>query len=260
MSYIVSSSEKPHRLIEVEADRLIFREGDLGTDMFIIQEGRVEILQEVSGEERRIAVLERGDFFGEMALLEELPRSASARTLTPVKLVTANGAAFDSMLRRNPEIAVRIMRRLSRRLRDTDRLLKEALDALDRHHAKVAAQEGQYASTRISPTPAPAVLVHQASGSSFQFGPGSTTTIGRRDPVTGIRPNIDLTEVDLERSCSRRHAKVYLEGERFYLVEDLATTNGTFVNGARLSPGVPVEIRSGDALRFGIVEFTFQID
>ncbi len=260
MSYIVSSSEKPQPLIEFEADRFIFREGDLGTEMFIIQSGQVEILQEVGGEERRIAVLEKGDFFGEMAILEELPRSASARTVTAVELVKVNGAKFDAILRSNPEIAVRIMRMLSRRLRDTDRLLKEALDALDRQHAKMAAEDSREVGTRVAPGRAPGRLVHQGSGATFQLGAGRTTTIGRRDPVTGIRPNIDLTEVDLERSCSRRHAKITLEDGRYQLVEDLATTNGSFVNGNRISPGVPTEIRTGDALRFGIVEFTFQVD
>ena len=260
MSYTVSSSDARHHEIEIEAECLIFREGDLGTEMYIIQDGQVEILQEVAGEERRIAVLDKGDFFGEMAILEELPRSASSRTLTRVKLVKVNGATFDSMLRSNPEIAVRIMRMLSRRLRDTDRLLQEALDALDRHQAKAAAEGGREVTTRIAATPAPGRLVHQGSGSSYPLGPGSTTTIGRRDPVTGIRPNIDLTDVDLERSTSRRHAKIYVDGERYFLVEDLATINGTFVSGARISPGNPTEIRTGDSIRFGIVEFTFYID
>ena len=182
MSYIVSSSEKPLRVLEMEADQIVFRDGDLGTEMYIIQEGQVEILQEVSGEERRIAVLDKGDFFGEMAILEELPRNASARTLTAVKLVRVNGPAFDSMLRSNPEIAVRIMRMLCRRLRDTDRMLNEALDALDRQHAKISAREGVDTGTRVTPIPAPARLVEQGSG------PPSDSDPDPRQPSGGEIP------------------------------------------------------------------------
>ena len=94
-------------------------------EMYIIHEGRIEILKQIQGEQRQLAVLEKGDFFGEMSILEDLPRTASARAIGDVKLLLINGATFDQMLRTNPEIAVRMMRKLSRRLRETDRMLRE---------------------------------------------------------------------------------------------------------------------------------------
>jgi CRP-like cAMP-binding protein len=60
---------KGHRQ-EVAAGDYVFREGELGTEMYIVQEGQVEILKRIGGEERQLAVLEKGDFFGEMSLLE----------------------------------------------------------------------------------------------------------------------------------------------------------------------------------------------
>src|SRR4029077_11264090 len=96
-------------------------------EMFIIHEGKIEILNQVGGKETVLAVLEKGDFFGEMSVLEEMPRAASARAITDTRLLQINGSTFDQMLRDNPEIAVRMMRKLSRRLRETDDLLKVAL-------------------------------------------------------------------------------------------------------------------------------------
>ena len=115
----------PNYTVEFDAGEFIFNEGDLGMEMYIIHEGKIEILKEIQGEQRQLAVLEKGDFFGEMSILEDLPRTAGARAIGEVKLLLINGATFDQMLRTNPEIAVRMMRKLSRRLRETDRRLRE---------------------------------------------------------------------------------------------------------------------------------------
>src|SRR5205085_7860564 len=93
------------------AGERIFAQGELGTEMFIIQDGVVEIVKEISGETHLLSTLEKGDFFGEMAVLDDVPRSADAVARTEVRLLVINGARFDEMLRRNPEIAVRIIRK-----------------------------------------------------------------------------------------------------------------------------------------------------
>src|SRR5262249_56289764 len=95
---------------------IIFSEGEIGTEMYIIQSGTVELFKSIGGETRILATLEKGDFFGEMSVLEDLPRIASARAKTDVELVRINGATFDTMIKSNTEIAVRMMRKLSPRL------------------------------------------------------------------------------------------------------------------------------------------------
>src|SRR3990172_5823030 len=82
----------PSYTLEFKTGDFVFREGELGTEMFIVHEGRIEILKSFQGEERSLAVLEKGDFFGEMAILEDLPRNASARALTDAKLLQINGS------------------------------------------------------------------------------------------------------------------------------------------------------------------------
>lgn len=240
---------------DVAAGEYVFREGELGTEMFILQEGQVEILKLVGGAEEQLAVLEKGDFFGEMSLLEDLPRTATARAITDCKVIRINGSTFDQMLRTKPEIAVRIMRKLSRRLRQTDQMLREALGSQDVSPGGMQAPE--MPTPDAAPAPAgPQRLIH-ASGMEFSLSASSETLVGRRDPVTGIHPDVDLTPIDTQRSTSRRHAKIYRRGGKFFVCEEIGTMNGTFVNGERVETGVPVEAKPGDELQFGLVKLAF---
>ncbi len=251
----LTAAPSPDLVHEVAAGEFVFREGDLGTAMYVLHEGQVEILQTMGGELQAIAVLEKGDFFGEMSLLEELPRNAAARALTDAKVIEINRALFDRMLRDNPEIGVRIMRKLSRRVRETDELLRTAMAAgaasLEMPQPELAA-----------PAPAAAVfpcrLVHRPSGQRFELDLGGPAAVGRVDPVTGIQPEVDLTVLDAGRSSSRRHARLYRENGNLWLVEEIGTLNGTFVNGARIDTAVPVAVAVGDVLRFGLVELLFE--
>jgi pSer/pThr/pTyr-binding forkhead associated (FHA) protein len=93
----------------------------------------------------------------------------------------------------------------------------------------------------------------------FRLAASAETTLGRRDPVTGIYPDVDLTPLDHQRSISRRHAKLHRRGDRFFLCEDIGTMNGTFVNGERLETGVPAEVNDGDQVRVGLVELTLRL-
>ncbi|HEY4575235.1 MAG TPA: FHA domain-containing protein, partial [Thermoanaerobaculia bacterium] len=77
-------------------------------------------------------------------------------------------------------------------------------------------------------------------------------------PVTGIYPDIDLTPVDNQRSVSRRHAKIYRRGSKYFFGEEIGTMNATFLNGRRLETGIPSEIKTGDELRFGVVVLRFE--
>ena len=249
-----SARSAGHRVVERAAGEYVFEEGDLGTEMFIIQSGQVEILKRLQGSDTRLAVLEKGDFFGEMSLLEDLPRAASARALSDLKLLEIGGATFDQMLRSNPEIAIRILRKLSRRLRQTDELLRETLGTSETESAA-----GIPRADERRPATGPERLLHVKSGMEFPLSASSETTVGRKDPVTGIYPDVDLTPLDHQRSTSRRHAKIYRRRGKFFLAEDMGTMNGTFVNGERLETGVPVEIAEGDEVRVGLVDLTLKI-
>ncbi len=103
------------------AGTILFEENDPGSRMYVIRAGRVRIFRRVGGSEIVLAFLGPGDFFGEMALLENLPRSASAEVVEDARLIEVDAGTFEEMIKSNVEIAVRIMRRLAGRLRESDR-------------------------------------------------------------------------------------------------------------------------------------------
>ena len=100
--------------------------------------------------------------------------------------------------------------------------------------------------------------MHAQTGTEFPLADGEETTIGRFDPVTGLTPTINLRPIDVQRSCSRRHARILSRGTQVFVREDVGTANGTFVNGVRLKTGEEIEIHNGDKVRFGKVELVFR--
>lgn len=245
--------------LQLAAGAPIFREGEAGSEMYIIETGTVDILRESRGGEP-LATLEAGDFFGEMAVLEDQPRFATAIARTPVRLLRIDRAAFGDVLSQNVEIAIRIMRKLTARLRRAEQRAGEAHGALEDFRKRLAARADVPATPAAAPPPvAPAAggalrLVHPASGQQFALAGGAEFLVGRPDPVTGINPEINLGPLDLTRSLSRRHAKILLADGQVLLREDVGTTNGTFVNGVRIKTGEPVALKAGDKLKFGSVE------
>jgi CRP-like cAMP-binding protein len=105
----------------------LFEEHEPGSRMYVIREGRVKIFRRSGDNEMVLAILGPGDFFGEMALLENLPRSANAQTIENTKLIEVDAQTFGQMLRSSPEIAMRMMRRLAARVRELDLRLHNLL-------------------------------------------------------------------------------------------------------------------------------------
>ena len=240
------------------AGEVIFHQGDLGTEMFIIQEGQVHIIKNLAGGSHILSRLDKGDFFGEMAVLESVPRSADAIAVTDVKTLVINGTRFDEMLRKNPEIAVRIIRKYSERLREANTLLERLVGKeIDPDQSPIV--ESTQAVT-IERGAGRHRLIDVASGTAFLFSQGDEMTIGRADPVTGILPDIDLTAVDTNRSVSRRHAKIIRSGNDYHMLEEVGTVNGTFVNDVRIPTGVPVTIHNGDLIKIGLISMKAMFD
>ncbi|MCE3001636.1 MAG: cyclic nucleotide-binding domain-containing protein, partial [Xanthomonadaceae bacterium] len=125
--------------LQLAAGAPIFREGEAGSEMYIIETGTVDILRESRGGEP-LATLEAGDFFGEMAVLEDQPRFATAIARTPVRLLRIDRAAFGDVLSQNVEIAIRIMRKLTARLRRAEQRAGEAHGALEDFRKRLAAR------------------------------------------------------------------------------------------------------------------------
>src|SRR5512138_2613903 len=111
------------------AGAVIFEEGDPGSRMYVVQAGAVRIEKRAGARTLTIAVLGPGEFFGEMALLDRQPRSAAAVVAERSRILEIDEAAFDELVRTRGEVAVRVLRRLSMRLRESNRQIRNFLSA-----------------------------------------------------------------------------------------------------------------------------------
>jgi CRP-like cAMP-binding protein len=246
-------------LTHFEQGHVLFEEGHDGEEMYIIQSGKVAIKKKVKEGDATLAVLEKGDFFGEMAVLERLPRSATAEVIEAGDLIVIAGDTFGDMIKANPEIAVRMLRKYSIRLRETNKQIEQIL-AKSGVVGKPAKAQEIAAPPAIAPTTtiageAQAFFVSIATGNVFPVFK-SDSLIGRFDSVTGMAPEVDLTGEDQSRNISRRHARVVIKEGQFFVAEEIGTMNGTFLNGKKLANGVLTPIADGDEFmlcRLGLV-------
>jgi len=125
--------------------------------------------------------------------------------------------------------------------------------------AAVTAPSPVEATPAPSPVAAGPRLVVVASGAEIPLPAGEELLIGREDPVSGIYPEVDLMPHGGEEGgVSRRHARIIQEGGDYY-VEDLDSTNFTFVNKQKLTPKIRQPLKYGDEVRFGRVALIFKL-
>ncbi len=103
------------------AGTILFREGEAGGEMFVIVSGRIRVTRTVRGVEKVLTTLPAGEFFGEMSLLNNRPRSASASVAEDAELIVVGPADFDALIHHDRQVAVRLVRRLARRLEEANR-------------------------------------------------------------------------------------------------------------------------------------------
>jgi len=103
---------------------VLFEEGQPGDYMYVVQTGEVEIRRQVGDLERVVAVLAPGEFFGEMAILNRKPRTATAEVVEAARLLVLDAKTFEAMVLSNVEIAVRLIKKLARRLDNADTLIE----------------------------------------------------------------------------------------------------------------------------------------
>jgi len=261
----MSGKESPFAkfLTKFRKGDFIFRQGEEGDEMYIVQSGKVAIRKMIGNQRTTVNVLEKGDFFGEMSVLERLPRTADAEVVEDSGIITINSATFGEMIRSNPEIAVRMLRKYSMRMREYSEQLEKLMIEQDVVVEKgdmpdvdqpSKAPEGTVPST----TAARAYFVAKESGKIYPVYKDEVL-IGRYDSVTGHRPEIDLTDEDNNRNVSRRHARLLYKDATHYIAEEIGTMNGTYINGNRIPTGVLTPVKDGDEITLCRVPVIFKI-
>jgi CRP-like cAMP-binding protein len=221
--------------VHLKEGDIVFRKGDMAEQMFVLLSGKVRFYLGDSPSGGWSEEFTKGDCFGEASLLEARSRFATAVAMEDTELIAVSRGTFMRMIRQSPEISIKMMQRLTQRNRElTVRLGKAGLPT------RPAAQDGQICFISASdgreyPMESPSVLV------------------GRFDAATGIHPDIDLTAEANYLSVSRRHARVFLEHGRYFIMEEKGVANGTFVQGERLEQGEARELNYGNRIGIGAV-------
>ncbi len=123
----VESLARAHDVVEVPAGDAVYREGDPGREMFVVLAGEVELTKAVSGGEVLVAAVAKNDWFGEMSILDILPRPSTARVVRAAHLLRLTAHDLDVLYRRDSKaytlLVLNIAREMSRRLRTVDSTL-----------------------------------------------------------------------------------------------------------------------------------------
>jgi len=102
------------------------------------------------------------------------------------------------------------------------------------------------------------LVLASSDGSRLEMPGKDEIVIGREDPISDIFPDVDLTGLGgMDKGVSRKHAVIHRAGAD-YTVEDLGSTNGTYINKKKIQPHAPQTIKAGDELRFGKLALTLQ--
>jgi CRP-like cAMP-binding protein len=110
-----------------KAGEILFEAGDAGTEMFVVRSGAVKIVVNSRGVEKTLAVLGPGEFVGEMSILTDQTRSATAVVQEDADLLVVGTRVLEEMIVHNTEIALRLIRKLARRLEAADALIRVLL-------------------------------------------------------------------------------------------------------------------------------------
>ncbi len=116
------------REVDYADGELIVAAGDTGNEMFVIQRGAVVISRRVNGTRVELDRLDRGQFFGEMSLLESLPRDADAHAAGPTTLLVLGSGGLLLRLRQDPSFALEMLQQLSHRVRALNARLETDVD------------------------------------------------------------------------------------------------------------------------------------
>jgi len=119
-----------------QAGEMIFSEFEPGDTFYLIQSGRVQLVKLIGDIEKTLDILQPSEMFGEMAILENSPRSATAIALDTVKVLEFNSQNFDILMMGNPQIALKLLKMFCKRIYDSKR--RFMILTLDEPSAKIA--------------------------------------------------------------------------------------------------------------------------
>jgi hypothetical protein len=233
--------------------QILFREGDPADSVFRLLSGSVDILRELDGDPILLGTVGAGQFLGEMGVVENRPRSATARAASEVEVEILTPTEFLDQIARSPQAARELIQRLSQRLRQADdrivdderrsgRAQKTQTDA-DGHTTAVVSVNNAYLSAKGPWLQRQFRTPLGLDDLPFIVGRGSVA----REGLPPLQPDLKLDDTVPFR-LSRNH---FMIGRRkgSYYVRDLSSRLGTIVNGEPIGEhfrGDDAPLRAGE--------------
>jgi CRP-like cAMP-binding protein len=228
-----------------EAGEALFRQGDPSDVAIQILSGSVDVLREVGDEAIVLGTVREGEFVGEMGVLEGRPRSATVRAAAPVEAELIERQAFLDRVSDEPELARKLLVRMSTRLRDVE-------DTLTGLYARSGedASRGELVAVPRPAHGAPSIVIAAASDRARGVLGAELMPVARLPFTVGRKPADDeapaLVAADLAipepppYRLSRAHFSLIAHGDEV-VVRDLASTLGTIVNDRPLGRDFPID-------------------
>ena len=175
-------------------------------------------------------------------------------------LIVIGSDIFGDMVKSDPEIGVRMLRKYSLRLRETTKQIEELAARAEGVPAPAKPKVAEVTAKPTAPQQAEAMayFISKTSGNVFPVFKAESL-IGRYDSVTGQSPEVDLTNEDSARNISRRHARFVMKDGKPFVAEEIGTMNGTFINGQKIPTGVLTPIKDGDEFTLCRLALTFRL-
>jgi CRP/FNR family cyclic AMP-dependent transcriptional regulator len=168
---MVTSAQREE--IRVPRGSVIFRQGDPGHEMFVISQGRVRLMIGTAGHEKEVAIFGPGEFFGELSLLSDEPRSATAEVVEDATLLAIGRDVFAMMVQDDLDIVFRMMNVQGQRLSRTNEPIQDLMQRLGRVRIAAECLRRVWAPTTTWPVTLDVAEVSAATG----LGPQTVTTI-----------------------------------------------------------------------------------
>jgi len=225
----------------VAAGDSVYREGDPGDAVFVIMEGRVEVLREVDGETLQLTILRKGGIFGEMGVIRNRPRSTTTRALDDVTLLEIPAAAFLATFDEDNPLALPLLRTLCERLVEADSRLAEMGGFSE------PAKSDAIARIRLLPGSREVEAQIGTDGvavGELPFRVGRSAPSSKSPPITASGLMLRGAQ---ESQLSSLHFAIEDQDGRIVL-RDLDSRLGTLVNGLRIAH---FEYSNTGELRFG---------
>jgi CRP-like cAMP-binding protein len=248
LSYLNLARTQVVNQAHFEAGDFIIRQGDVGDQFYVIISGQVEVIRELpDGQKVSLARLGKGEYFGESSLLTGRRRNASVQAISQVDLMCLGRDEFNNLVGTWLQFSDNLQALSEERARALSSSVEQSYDFA----TVVASPVQRFHRTGSETPPANAISVGGAP-------PYLVRSDGAQLPLEGDVLHIgrapDNHIVINDKQMSRRHAVIKREGPN-YVLEDVGTSNGTYVNQQRIQRHM---LAQGDIIRLGQTVFTYR--